>query len=148
MVNNVLSYIRLTQKREKDMTKRQHTIIRYSNFFKEKVVQDISKGQSISAVRRRYAIGGMNTVQRWLKQYGRTELLTTVIRVQMKTEGDKLKQLEAENKRLKLAVTDAILAKDVLETLIEIVDEHYQTDVKKNFGQALYHDVRQQKIKT
>jgi acetyl-CoA carboxylase carboxyltransferase component len=56
----------------------------------------------------------------------------------MRSEDDKMKQLEAENKRLKIALADATLVKDVLETLIEVVDEHYQTDVKKNFGQHLF----------
>ena len=50
----------------------------------------------------------------------------------MRSEDDKLKELEAENRRLKIALADATLAKDALSTLIEIVDEHYQTDVKKN----------------
>ena len=56
----------------------------------------------------------------------------------MRSEDDKLKELEAENRRLKIALADATLAKDALDTLIEIVDEHYQTDVKKNFGQQLF----------
>ena len=65
----------------------------------------------------------------------------------MRSEDDRIKQLESENKRLKVSLADAILAKDVLETLIEIVDEHYQTDVKKNFGQPLLGAVRRSKIK-
>jgi hypothetical protein len=73
----------------------------------------------------------------WVKKYGRPELLNTVIRVKMRGEDDKIKQLEFENKRLKIALADATLAKDVLESLIEVVDEHYQTDVKKNFGHGL-----------
>jgi hypothetical protein len=32
---------------------------------------------------------------------------------------------------LKIALADATLAKDVLETLVKVVNEHYQTDVKK-----------------
>jgi hypothetical protein len=84
----------------------------------------------------------MSVISRWIKQFGREELLNTVIRVKMRSEDDKQKQLEAENQRLKIALADATLAKDVLETLIEVVDEHYQTDVKKNFGHGLYLDVQ------
>lgn len=116
------------------MSKVQKTYYRYSNCFKEKVVQEVSAGSSISEVCRRYDIKGTNTVQRWLKKYGRTELLNTVIRVKMRSEEDKLRQLEEENKRLKIALAEATLAKDALECLIEVVDEHYQTDVKKNLG--------------
>jgi transposase-like protein len=129
------------------MSKVQKKIYRYSNCFKEKVVQEVSSGSSISAVCRRYDIKGGSTVQGWIKQYGRTELLHTVIRVKMRSEGDKVKQLEAENRRLKIALADATLAKDVLETLIEVVDEHYQTDVKKNFGQQLFSAAMSSNIK-
>jgi hypothetical protein len=80
-------------------------------------------------------------------QFGRKELLNTVIRVKMRSEEDRMKQLELENRRLKIALADATLAKDVLETLIEVVDEHYQTDVKKNFGQQLLVDVQKQSNK-
>jgi len=106
------------------------------------VIQEVSSGSSISEVCRRYDIKGTQTVQTWIKKYGRQELLNTVIRVKMRSEDDKIKQLEAENKRLKISLADAILVKEVLETLIEVVDEHYQTDVKKNFGQELFHAVR------
>jgi transposase-like protein len=129
------------------MSKIQKTVYRYSNCFKEKVVQEVSSGRSISEVRRRYGIKGGNTVQNWLKKYGRKELLNTVIRVKMRSEDDKLKQLEAEIRRLKIALADATLANDVLETLIDVVNEQYQTDVKKNFGQALLDDVPLKKVK-
>ena len=124
------------------MSKVQRSIIRYSNCFKEQVVQEVSSGSSISEVCRRYGIQNMSVVSRWIKQFGRDELLNTVIRVKMRSEDDKIKQLEAENRRLKIALADATLAKDVLESLIDVVDEHYQTDVKKNFGHGLYLDVQ------
>ena len=53
----------------------------------------------------------------------------------MKGEKDRLKELIEENKRLKLALADATLAKQALESLIEVVNENYDTDVKKIFGQ-------------
>jgi len=129
------------------MRKNQKEIYRYSDCFKEKVVQEISAGSTISEVCRRYDIKSLSTVQKWLKKYGRPELLNTIIRVKMRTEDDKIKQLESENKRLKIALADATLAKDVLEVLIEEVDAHYQTDVKKNFGQKLSVDARRKRGK-
>jgi transposase-like protein len=111
------------------------------------VVQEVSGGKSISSVCRKYDIKNMSVVSRWLKQFGRAELLNTVIRVKMRSEEDRVKQLEAENRRLKVALADAMLAKDVLESLIEVADGHYQTDIKKNFGQRLYPDVRKPKGK-
>ena len=53
----------------------------------------------------------------------------------MKGEKDRVKELEAEIKKLKIALADSTMEKHALETLIAIVNEHYQTDVKKNLGQ-------------
>jgi len=129
------------------MTKKQRIINRYSNCFKEKVIQEISSGSSISEVCRRYDIRGTNTVQFWLKKYGRTDLLNTVLRIKMRSEDDKIKQLERENMRLKIALGEAVMVRDVLETIIEEVDKHYQTDVKKNFGQQQLKGVTKKRVK-
>ena len=118
------------------MTRQQKVMIRYSISFKQKVVREIEEeGLGIKQVARRYGIKGGGTIQRWVKQLGKNHLLNKIVRVEMKGEKDRTKELEAEIKRLKIALADATLQKDALETLIEIVDEHYQTDVKKNLGQ-------------
>jgi transposase-like protein len=129
------------------MSKGQREFIRYSNCFKEKVVQEISAGSSISSICRKYDIKNMSTVSGWLKRFGRRDLLNTVIRVKMRSEEDRIKQLELENRRLKIALADATLARDVLETLINVVNDHYQTDVKKNFGQQPLVDVQKKNNK-
>lgn len=117
------------------MAKEQKTIVRYSISFKQKVVQEIEEeGLSFSEAARRYGIKGGETLQKWVVTFGKNHLLNKIVRVEMKDEKDRVKELEAEIKRLKLALADAVLAKDALETLVEIVDEHYQTDVKKNLG--------------
>jgi len=120
------------------MTKVEKTFIRYSISFQQKVVQEIEeKGRSISEVQRIYDIRGADTIQRWLKKYGKNHLLNKIVRVEMKGEKDRIKELESEVIRLKIALADSTLKKDALENLIEIVNEEYQTDVKKNFGQQL-----------
>ena len=65
----------------------------------------------------------------------------------MRSEDDKIKQLELEIKRLKISLADATLAKELLEKLVEVADNHYQTDLKKNFGQTLFDSVHAKKIK-
>jgi len=118
------------------MTKRPHQIKRYSISFKQKIVEEIEfAGKSISEIQRIYGINGAGTVQNWLKLYGKHHLLNKVVRIEMKGEKDRLKELEAEVKRLKIALADAVLERDVFKNLIDIVDEHYKTDVKKNLGQ-------------
>lgn len=109
--------------------------VRYSISFKQKVVREVEKGLSVESVRRRYNIGGGSTIQNWIRQFGKHHLLSKVVRVETLEEKDRLKELEAEVKKLKLALADSMLEKQALETLIDIVDEHYDTDVKKNFAQ-------------
>ena len=118
------------------MAKQQGTTLRYSISFKQKVVKEIEEeGLTFSEAMRRYGIKGGQTLQKWAVSFGKNDLLNKVVRVEMKGEKDRVKELEAQVKKLKIALADATLAKGALETLIEIVDEHYQTDVKKNLGQ-------------
>ena len=117
------------------MTRQQKITIRYSISFKLKVVKEIEEeGLGISEAARRYGIKGGSTIQQWVKQMGKNHLLNKIVRIEMKGEKDRTKELENEIKRLKIALADATMEKHALETLIEIVDEHYQTDVKKNLG--------------
>lgn len=118
------------------MAKEQREWIQYSISFKQKVVKEIEdEGLTITQARRRYGIKGGETVQNWLRKFGKNHLLNKVVRVEMKGEKDRVKELEAEIKMLKMALADSTMEKHVLETLIDIVNEHYQTDVKKNLGQ-------------
>lgn len=117
------------------MTKSGRAVIRYSISFKQKVVREIeTECLSISEIRLRYGIPGSQTVQSWLKRYGKTHLLNKVVRVETREEKDRIKALEAEVRKLKLALADSTLEKRALEILIDVVNEHYDTDVKKNLG--------------
>lgn len=128
------------------MTKQQKTITRYSISFKQKVVREIEEeGLGIGEASRRYGIKGGSTIHNWLIKFGKNHLISKVVRVEMKGEKDRVKELETEIKMLKIALADTTMEKHALETLVNIVDEHYQTDVKKNLGQQLSKVVIKQK---
>lgn len=128
------------------MAKQQKETIRYSISFKQKVVREIEEeGLGVKAAARRYGIKGGSTIQKWIKQFGKNYLLNKIVRVEMKGEKDRVKELEAEIKKLKIALADATMEKHALETLIDIVNENYQTDVKKNLGQQLLKEVTRKK---
>ena len=117
------------------MAKQQGTTLRYSISFKQKVVKEIEEeGLTFTEARRRYGIKGGQTLQKWSINFGKNHLVNKVVRVEMKGEKDRVKELQDQVKKLKIALADATLAKDALETLIDVVNEHYQTDVKKNLG--------------
>lgn len=127
-------------------TKEQKITIRYSNSFKQKVVREIEEGElTIIEAGRRYGIKGGATVQRWIRKYGKYHLLNKIVRVETMEEKDRIKALEAEVTRLKVALADATLAKHALESLIDVVNEHYHTDVKKNLGGKPSKDVIRKK---
>ena len=113
-------------------------IIRYSDCFKRSVVSEIEKdGLTIQQARDRFGIAGTNTVQRWLKKYGRSHLLNKVVRVETRDEIDELKRLREENKRLKIAYAELAIDHKLSEKVIEKADEVYGLELKKNYEQAL-----------
>lgn len=118
------------------MTRERKTIIRYSISFKQKVVKEMEEeGLTQSEARKRYGIKGAGTLPVWLRKFGKNHLLNKIVRVEMKGEKDRIKELEAEIKKLKTALADTALENHAMKTLIDIVNEHYDTDVKKNLGQ-------------
>ena len=120
------------------MAKHQETIMRYSISFKQQVVKEIEEeGLSYEDARRRYGIKGGETIQRWLRQLGKNHLINKVVRVEMKGEKDRVKELEAEVKKLKAALADSALENYAMKTLIDVASEHYGTDIKKNLGQQV-----------
>ena len=117
--------------------KEQKTSIRYSISFKQMVIKEAEQGSSFGSLRRKYDIRGGATIQGWLKHYGKQHLLNKIVKVETMNETDRLKQLEADNKKLKIALADAYMAKDCLEGVIRMANKEYKTDLKKNFGDQL-----------
>ena len=81
----------------------------YSEAFKRQVVAELSSGKhvSIESARRAYGIGGTTTVYRWVRKYGREDLLPRKIRIETMKERDELKEARKRIKDLEAAVTDA-----------------------------------------
>ena len=86
--------------------------------------------------KRRYGIKGATTVQQWVRKFGSNDLSNKVVRIETMEEKDRIKQLEQEIKKLKLALADSMLEKRCLEVLIDEANKEYKTDLKKNFGDA------------
>jgi transposase len=113
-------------------------IKQYSLAFKQMVVSQIESGRfTIADAKRTYDIGGCGTIPKWLKKLGKDHLLNKVVRIEMKGEKDRIKELERQKRQLESALAQEHLKNICLESLIECVEEHYQIDVKKNFGEKL-----------
>jgi hypothetical protein len=51
-------------------------------------------------------------------------------------ERDRIKQLEQENAKLKMALADSMMATRCLEVLVEEANKVYKTDLKKSLGET------------
>ena len=81
--------------------------IRYSEAFKFAVVREVEReGAAFEQVRRKYGIGGCDTVQTWVRRYG-NGTRGKVIRVEKPQEINELKQLREKVRRLQSALADA-----------------------------------------
>jgi transposase len=110
-------------------------INRYSLAFRQKVVSEIERGElTVAQAQKVYDIHGGHTIQNWIKKFGKNHLLSKVVRIEMKDETDKIKELERQKRELESALAQAHLKIITLESTLECVEEHYHIDVKKNFG--------------
>ena len=127
----------------------QNIVIRYSQAFKQKVVSEIESGKiTVADARKIYDIAGHGTIENWLKKFGKNHLLAKVVRVEMKDEKDKIKELEREKRQLESALAQAHLKVIGLESLIDCAEDHYQVDIKKKFDtQQFDKPLKQQKQK-
>ena len=111
-------------------------IKRYSNAFQQKVVSEIESSElSIGDARRLYDITGNETIQKWIRKFGKNHLLNKVVRIEMKDEKDRIKELEKKIRQLESALSNEHIKNIVLESLVDIAREKYGIDLKKKNGQ-------------
>lgn len=83
-----------------------YRLYQYSDCFKRQVVEDLESGrfESIGQARVHYGIGGVSTISRWLRKYGRSHLQAKVVRVEKPGEADRIRQLQREVAELQKAL--------------------------------------------
>ena len=118
------------------MSENRKTTFRYSISFKQQVVKEIESGLGMEAARRKYGIGGGDTIHHWIRKFGKNHLLNKIVRIETMEEKDRIKEMEKEIKRLKLALADSLLAQRCLEEVIKEADKEYRTDLKKSFAEV------------
>ena len=110
-------------------------IIRYSQAFKQQVVQEIEQGRwTLSEAGKVYGIRGSQTVKGWLKRMGKLDLLPKLVRVEKPDEKNHIKELERKIRELKDALAETQVRCIIAETRLDIVCEQQgldPEDVKK-----------------
>jgi len=107
--------------------------IYYSESFRINVVREVESGIiTKEAAGRKYGIQGKTTVLSWCRKYGREDYPYMPGNVKMPQHTvDEKDQRIAELERL---LKQKDLAIDALESLIEVANEIYATDLKKKVG--------------
>ena len=118
------------------MYKNDGYVRRYSESFKLKVLDELTKGNhSKRQVGLLYGIQP-STINEWIKKYNRKDLMNTRVLVQTDDELTRIKALQKELKQLK----ELLIKKD----LDKLIDDSYLTVAAKKLG---YKDVLELKKK-
>ena len=116
----------------------ERTTIRYSEAFKRQVVDELERGKhsSIERARRAYGIRGTMTVSKWVRKYGREDLLPKIVRIQTLKERDELAEARKRIRNLEAAVADVhidyCLEKGFLQVACERLGEDLGEFKKKH----------------
>jgi len=104
----------------------------YSHAFKQKVVQEVESGKlTRGQARELYGIKGGSTISYWIKKMGKNHLINKVVRIELKDEPSKLKELKQHTRELEKALADAHLKLLAYETYIEVAEEELGRSLKK-----------------
>jgi len=114
------------------------TRVRYSEAFKRQVVKEVESGRhrSLNGVAKAYGIGAMSTIARWIRTYGREDLLPRNVRIETLKERDELKEARKRIRELEAAVADAhidyCLEKGYLQAACDRLGEDMEHFKKKH----------------
>ncbi len=116
---------------------REQRLLRYSEAFKQQIVSEIEKGEKTpTQAKKMYNLGG-DTVNRWIKRYGKNHLLAKRVIIQTLDEVSMLKKAEERVRELEKALSDAHMRLMVSEAKNEIYEEKYGILKKKKTGNLL-----------
>lgn len=109
-------------------------IIRYSQAFKQQVVREYEAGASIYRLLQKYGIGSHITVERWVKQYGRSGYRSEKVVIQTVDDQLEVKAMKQRMAELESALAQSTLDNRMLEATIEVANQALGIDLKKNFA--------------
>lgn len=97
-------------------------VIRYSEAFKQQVVQEIEEGKwSLNDAMQVYGIKGSHTITYWMRRMGKLDLIPKLVRVEKPDERDQVKELQKQIRELKDALAETQVRCIIAETRLEVV---------------------------
>ena len=123
--------------------------VRYSESIKLRIVSEIETGSiDCTGASKKYGIS-YTTVKQWVLKYGILKRIPKLLRVETPEEQSRVKKLEQENKKLRKALSDAMLDKDISQIQLEIFCEKMGIDyeeVKKKAEEKRLEELRRRGI--
>ena len=108
---------------------------RYSEAFKRKVVSDVNEGlYSVWRAMQIYKIGGNNTIYKWLAKYDPSNVISGGGGKMKNSKSKSSVDLQFRIRYLEQIVSDLTIEKKILNATIDIANEIYGLDLKKNIG--------------
>lgn len=103
---------------------------RFSEELKRHVVSEVESGKMSVRDAAERTHSTTSRIYKWLEEYGRFKPKRDILEVVMKSEQDKIRELEK-------ALSEAHLKLRVYDKLIDIAGKKYRVDLKKTFGTEL-----------
>jgi transposase len=112
----------------------QRRVRHFSESIKIQKVQEIESGQTkISELVKEYELAPV-TVYRWLKKYGTMKKKPERLIVEADSDTAKLIELKKKIADLERIIGQKQIVIDFKDKMIELAEEHYKVDIKKNFS--------------
>lgn len=125
--------------------------VRYSEAFKQQVVEELERGhlRSQEEARSRYGIRGSSTVAKWITKYGPPHMQRRIVHVQTPDELGPIEKLKLENAQLRKALVDSNVDGALHKAYFDIVCREYGVAdpeaLKKSFAATLLREPAQRK---
>lgn len=112
-------------------------IRRYSESLKRKVVEEISSGAlSVREALIYYDVPHQRTINRWQQKYGENRLRTRIVRIAMKSEAERIRELESALAESTLKLRFAEAKVDAYEEMVPGIKKKLSAEQLKQFEEA------------
>lgn len=112
----------------------QRQVRHFSDTIKIQKVREIESGQTkISEIVKEYEVASI-TVYRWMKKFGTMKKKPEKLIVEADSDTVKLLELKKKIADLERTIGQKQILIDFKDKMIELAEEHYKIDIKKNFS--------------
>ena len=105
---------------------------RYSQSFKQQVVQEYEAGASAKSLCRKYGIGGKTTIKNWVEKYGRSGYRTEKVIIQTVDDQLEVQKMKDRISQLEAALAQASLDNHMLRATLATAEKELGLDLKKS----------------